>query len=127
MTRTLKDDKTFISYHGLYWSTSREDILKFEEKIKGFELNDFQKDQIRTIKAYSKTYEGVTFKCRARKFKHLITGEVTESVPIFEMSDYVEVDDEGTPINEEEEKQQEKKTKENIKLAVGYHYHKQDF
>jgi hypothetical protein len=59
-----KDEKGYISYIGLYPTTSKEDINKFLNTIGNYNLNDFQKEQIKVLKAYSKAYEGVTFSCK---------------------------------------------------------------
>lgn len=100
MTSEKKDNKDFISYIGLYPTTSREEIIKFEESIKGFELNLEQKEQLRILKAYSKTYENVEFKIS------------------------------GTSLSEEEQKahdEEQKKIKDSINKQVAFHYRQEDF
>lgn len=60
----IKDDRGYISYKGLYPTTSKEEILNFLGFIKDYDLNDFQKEAIRILKAYSKVYENVSFSIR---------------------------------------------------------------
>lgn len=57
----IKDEKGYISYKGLYPTTNKTEIINFLEYIKNYDLNDFQKEQIRILKAYSKVYENVEF------------------------------------------------------------------
>jgi len=60
-----KDLETgYINYFGLYATTDKNEIENFLSRIKDFELNDFQKEQIRVLKAYSKAYEHVTFEVK---------------------------------------------------------------
>ena len=64
MTQEEKEDKTFISYTGLYPTTDREEIIMFCDKIKDIELNSLQTEQLKVLKAYSKAYENVTYSIR---------------------------------------------------------------
>ena len=97
----IKEKETgYIRSCGLYPTTDREKILNFLDFIRGFGLSKEQEEQIRVLKAYSKTYENVTFQVRERtddKLKELM-----------------------------EDKQQQTAT-ENIKKSVAYHYVKEDF
>lgn len=122
-----KDEKGYIRHTSLYWSTDREEILKFEEGIRDIELNELQKEQLKIIKAYSKTYENVTFTCVARRFKNKITGEITESVPLFDMSNYYEVDENSNAVDKEAEQKKERENKLLIRKSVVYNYHHENF
>jgi hypothetical protein len=97
----IKEKETgYIRSCGLYPTTDRTKILNFLGFIGGYELSKEQEEQIRILKAYSKTYENVTFKIREKtddKLKEII-----------------------------EDKQQQTAT-ENIKKSVAYHYIKEDF
>ncbi len=116
-----------VSYFGLYFTTVREEILKFEESTKGFIFSEAQQKQLRLIKAYSKAYESVEYVTRTRKFKNKKTGEIKEVLSCFELDQYIEVDEEGNEINKEQEELQQEQTKKNISNSVKYHYIKQDF
>jgi len=117
-------ENNHIKTFSIYPSTSKETIKAFEDRIKGFQLLQEQQEQLRIMKAYSKAYEGVTFECRAREYKHKVTGEITSSVPIFEMDSYIEVDSNGEPVNKEEEEKQQKEVKQTINKIASYYYHK---
>ena len=95
-----KDTETgHVGHIGLY-STSREEIERFMEKIGEYELNAMQKEQLRLLKAYSKTYESVRFCVRK-------AGLSEEQI--------------------KEEDKQQKEIKKEIKDSVIYHYIKEDF
>lgn len=75
--------------------TSLEDLDKFLSFIGDYPLNDFQKNKIEMGKKVYKIREGITYEIKARRFKHIVNGEITESVPIMEMKNYKEVNDKG--------------------------------
>jgi len=56
-----KDEKDYIQYLGLYRSTSKEDYLNFIKKVGNYEFNDLQKEELKILRAYIKTYENVSF------------------------------------------------------------------
>ena len=100
MTKTLKEDKTFISYIGLYPTTDREEIIKFCDTIKDVVLNSLQTEQLKVLKAYSKAYENVTYR---------ISGDS-------------KTEEEQKEINKEQDK-----IKEDINKSVNHHYQEGDF
>ncbi len=57
------DDDRHITYLGLYPSTNAEEYKNFIEKIGDYDFNDLQKERLKMIRAYIKTYENVSFKC----------------------------------------------------------------
>ena len=57
------DEKKHITYLGLYPSTSKEDYKKFIDSVGDYDFNELQKEQLRILRAYIKTYENVSFKC----------------------------------------------------------------
>lgn len=96
-----KDEKGYITYKCLYPTTSREDILRFEEFIKDYDLNEFQKEQLKRLKALSKAMESVSFECV----------NVTNQT------------DEERAKGEEEQK----KATDNLNKLVGYYYKTGEF
>lgn len=85
---------------------SFERMKAFNDKYSAF-FSDWQRDEMTNMLKMNEVYEKVTWTIRARKFKHLLTGEITESVPIFQMNEYIEVDDDGNAVDRKaEEKQQ---------------------
>jgi len=101
-----------IEYFALWRSTDADAYKRFMERIGGTELNELQKEELKILRAYIKTYEDVEFSCRTAKFKNKTTGEIRDTVPIFEMENYKK---------EEERKQQE--IKNSIGKSVAYNYH----
>jgi len=97
---------------------SRGEISQYSDNIASraskLELSELQQNKIDELLAFSKVMESVTFTCRAREFKHRETGEVTTSVPIMEMKDYYEVNEDGTPVDKENEAKQEQQQLDNI-------------
>lgn len=84
-------------------------LTKFET-----ELTKIQKIRLHKVIGWDKTMEKVEWKIKVRKYKNKITGEIVESIPIFEMNDYVEVNDEGEIVDTEKEKQDKKETHKTI-------------
>ena len=117
MVLIKKKENEHISYIGLYPTTDKEEITKFLEITKDYDLSEPQKEQLRILQAYSKVYENVTFKCRVKEFRHKVTGEIKTELSVFELNQYEEV------TNEEHEQQQEK-VKEDIKKGVAMEYSK---
>jgi len=64
MVLTRDNENGHISYIGLYPTTDKERINRFIEKTNGFNFFDEQKEQLRILRAYSKTYENVTFEIK---------------------------------------------------------------
>ncbi len=57
------NDNKHINWFGLYPSTDAEAYKKFIEKVGDYNFNDLQKERLKVIRAYIKTYENVSFKC----------------------------------------------------------------
>ncbi len=53
-----------ISYFALCRTTEVKSYKKFIDFIGDLELNELQKEELKVLRAYIKTYEGVTFSCR---------------------------------------------------------------
>lgn len=117
MYKDLKNNH--IKYFGLYPTTSKEDIQNFLKRTEGFNFSKEQENQLNILKAYSKVYENVTFKCEVKKFRNKETGEIITSVPLFEMNKYEEI---GNKEGQNDKKQKEIQNK--INRAVSYEYNK---
>jgi hypothetical protein len=117
----MRKDKSngHISYDNLYYSTAEDEQKSFLERVQGYEFTETQKKQLNIIKAWTKAYEGVEFVCKVQKFRHKITGEIIEQVPIFHMNEYEEVKDE---LKEGELTQEE--IKQAIKNKAGHEFMK---
>jgi len=111
-----EDDKGYITYYNLYWSTSKEDYEKFIDFIGDLELNELQKDQLKVIRAHIDAYKNVKYEIRQKKFKNKITGEIKTKVNLMGLNQYDEITD------EDHEKGQ-KEIQNKINNVVAYNYH----
>jgi len=97
-----------------------------ESKNKAFEslflqhMSKKQKIIFCKISGYTETMKDVTFSVRARLYKHRETGEIMESVNIFDLNKVDECDENGNLINKVEEEQKEKQYKETINKSINY-------
>lgn len=91
-----QEENGHISFMALYPTTSKEEITDFLFKIGDYRLNDFQKEQLRILKAYSKVYENIRF-------------EISETTDLSEAE-----------LKKHEEEQQ--KIKDTIRKAVSIEY-----
>lgn len=110
-----EDENKHIKYYAFWRSTSAEDYKKFMAFIGDMELNELQKEELRIIRAYIKTYEGVSFECVSVKYRNKTTGEIVEQVPLMNMGNFEEIK------NEEKEKEQ-KEIKNQINKNIAYNY-----
>lgn len=85
------NDDNHVKYSSLSTFDGAELLEKKIDNIDLEQLNALQKHQIKWLRAYHKTMENVTFTVEVAKFRHKKTGEVITNVPIFEMSEYEEV------------------------------------
>lgn len=125
MVLTTEKKTGYTKYRS--WSvsyTDERDLKRFLSFIKEYSLNEGQKEKIKQGIAIYKVREGITFEVRAKKFKNLETGEISEQVSMFDLNKVVEVDDEGNEINKEEEKRKEQEQRNNINKAYAYEYSK---
>lgn len=101
MVMCQDEENGHISYYGLYPTTGKEEIENFLKNIEGYELSPEQADQIRVLKAWSKAYENVEFKC---------------------------VDATGwTEEQREQHDKEQRETRDLIAKEANYHYNKEDF
>lgn len=80
----------------LSWGTAyteEESLNKFLENVGDYEFNALQIGKIEQGRRVYKIREGMTFEIRAKRFKHLVTGKITTSIPLMQMSEYKEVDE----------------------------------
>ena len=124
MTRDYRGYISWFGYGVAY--TDKEHYNSFIEKIKDVPLNKLQLDKLHYCRAVLKTRDHLTVTVRARKYKHKVTGEITECVPLFNMDDYVEVDDNGVPVDHVEEERQRKEADEGLNKTFAYYYAKDD-
>ena len=118
----ISKENGHISYLGLYSSTSKEDYEQFINKVGDYEFNDLQTHQLKLLRSLIKVYSKVEYTCTIRKFKNKFTGEITENIPIFNMNDYDEVNENGEIINREEENTKQKEIQNKINMCVGMEY-----
>ena len=91
----LTIDKTGkVTYTTLSYNDDKTKIEVYRQRFKEY-MNDGQFEEFIKVAAYTKAMENVTFEVVARKFKNKETGEITESVPVFDINNYVEVTEKG--------------------------------
>ena len=74
-----------------------------------------KKEELKILRAYIKTYENVSFECKAVEYKNKETGEIKTQLSSSELKDYEKV------IDEEKEKEQEE-VKSQINKSIVYNY-----
>ena len=111
------DEKNHITYTSISMY-SLEEAKKYKSKYEKY-FNDYQKQEMINIIKMSEVYDKVEITIRTQKFKHKITGEITENVPIFDMNSYTEVDDNGNELDREKiDKEQDEINKNINRTAV---------
>jgi hypothetical protein len=115
----LEDNTKYVRCVRLSTSYRTEaEAVKFFEKY-GEYFSEYQKTEFKGIIGLLKVLDKVEFEINVRRFKHKITGEITESANCMEINNYVEVDKEGNEINTEAKAKQQEELNRNInKLAV---------
>ena len=94
------NEKDYVSYVGIsLYSTDQ--ALRFKERFWKY-MSEYQKTELTNIIKMSEVFDKVEWSCRAQRFKHKVTGEITTSVPLFQMNEYFEVDDDGNPLDREQ-------------------------
>tara|TARA_R100001530_G_scaffold33118_1_gene26043 strand:+ start:1593 stop:2312 length:720 start_codon:yes stop_codon:yes gene_type:complete len=114
----------YIKIRAWSYNDGIEKQNKFKEFIGDFPLNELQIDLLKKGLAYEKVMKNVSFEIKARKFKNLETGEISESVDIFDLKNVVEVDDNGVEVDIVKEKEKQKETESNINKSMAYEYSK---
>lgn len=101
------NEENHITYTGLSMYSS-EEAQRFKEKYESY-LSDYQKTELINIIKLLEVYDKVEYTVKARKYRNLLTGEVTECINIMELDNYEEVTDDIQPVDPEkrEEKQRE--------------------
>lgn len=83
-------------------------------------MSDKQKIVYAKISGYTETMKHVTFNVRSRLFKNRITGEISESVNVFDLKNVDECDEEGNLIDKEAEELKKKKDNEILNKDMQY-------
>ena len=100
---------------------SIEEALRFKEKYEKY-LNDYQKTELVNIIKMLEVYNKVEYKITASRYRHKVTGIITNALPLMDMDNYYEVDEEGNAIfdiqKEEEEKEQKEINRKINKMAI---------
>jgi hypothetical protein len=96
---------------------SMEEAVRFKEKYESF-LNDWQKTELINIIKMLEVYDKVEFSFKPKKFRNIITGEITEQIEIFKMDEYEEVNEEGQAIDPDKERQKHKEINIRINQAA---------
>lgn len=115
-----KNEKDHVTYVclGMY---SLEEAHRFKEKYEQY-LDDYQKKELVNIIKMLEVYDKVEWVFKPRMFRHLKTGEITESVPLMQLNDYEEVEetDDGTyvPVNRSEKEEKQKEINRNVNYAA---------
>lgn len=116
------NEKNHVTYTSLSMY-STEEALKFKKNYEKY-FSEYQKKEIINILKMLEVYDKVEYKFVAQKYRNLKTGEITESVPLFDMNNYEEVriDEDGgvTPVDRDKEKKEREETNRTInRTAVG--------
>lgn len=102
-----------------HWDEKEEHEKKLnfirENKIN---LNELQETEIKKLNVMNKIREHLEVSFESVKYRHKETGEITEQVPIFEMSNYEEVG--------KEEREQRKKEQNHNLAVLNYKYSKEE-
>lgn len=100
-----------------------DDVTKADAFLTAFgeQLNKAQIRKIHAVKGWAKAMEHVTFSVKPRQFRHKVTGEIVTAVNIMEMNQYEPVDDDGSVVDEEAEKEKKEETFRSIgRVATTY-------
>jgi len=90
---------------------SLSEALEFKQKYESF-LSDYQQTELTNIIKMSEIYDKVEYTFKAQKFRHILTGEITECVPLFDLNNYEEVNDNGDVITPEDPDKKERERNE---------------
>ena len=86
-----EDERGYIKHKSFSYYADKEEFEKFLRDVDVSQLNQLQQEKIKEFSAILETRKYIKYECKARRFKHKVTGEITESIPIFQMNDYEEV------------------------------------
>jgi len=97
---------------------SLEEANKFKTNYDKY-LSDYQRTELINIIKMLEVYDQVEFKIKAQRFRNILTGEITEAIDLMQLDNYEEVDEEGNPIDPDNEKQKQKNINRKINsLAI---------
>lgn len=114
------DEQEHVTHTGLTMY-SLDEAQRFKEKYENF-LSDYQRKELTNIVKMLEVYDKVEYTIKTRKFRHIETGNITESVDIMHLNEYEEVTEENGIIlpvdHEREQKQRDENTREINKYAI---------
>lgn len=108
-----KNEKGYITYYGYNRSTDEESYNKFIDFIGDLKLNEIQKEELKILRAYIKTYKNVSYETRKKQFRHKVTGEIVNQVSLMDINNYEEIEDEG---------QEQEEIKTRLRKSVVFNY-----
>lgn len=113
------NEKEHITYVGISLY-SLEEAQKFKNKYWEY-LSEYQKTELTNIIKMSEVYDKIEYKCVVQKYRNIETGEITESVPLFDMHKYEEVKEEDgiiKPVDRDKENQKQNELNRQINQAA---------
>ena len=97
---------------------SLDEAKEFYEKYSPF-LSEYQRTEHKAILGMLEVYSKVEYTVTTQRFRHKVTGEITTSLPLFEIGEYERIDDQDQVVDEEQEASQERdKNRRLNKIAV---------
>lgn len=113
------DEKEHITYtsNSLY---STEETLRFKSRYEKY-FSDYQRQEIANIIKMSEVYDKVEITIKVQKFRNIRTGEITEQIPLLNMRDYEEINNEGeiiTPVDREKKDAKQKEINRKINSSA---------
>lgn len=101
---------------------SLEEAQRFKERYE-VHLSEYQKKELINIIKMLEVLDKVEYKIEARKYRNLLTGEITSCINIMEMHNYEEINENGdviTPVDPEKERERQKENNRQINKAMVY-------
>jgi len=111
------DNTGKVTTLSLDYNDDKSKIKLFIDLFKG-DMSDQQKIEFSKVAGYSKVMENVTFECKKQYFKHRETGEIMDSVNMFDLNKVDKCTKEGVLIDEEKENKQKLETEKKINTAI---------
>jgi len=106
------NEQEHITYTNLSLYSLKE-ALEFRDRYLNY-LSDYQKTELKNIIKMSEVFDKVEYKIKARRYRHKITGEITECINLMELNNYEEVDDNDQPLDREKADQEQKEINRKI-------------
>jgi len=100
------NEKGYITYTNLNLY-SKEEAENFYNNYNKF-FSEYQHKEYKAITGMLKVYDKVEYKVSVRRFRHKVTKEITENIPLMEINQYEEINENNQVVNQEEEQKQQK-------------------